>query len=117
MSAVSNPCQGKREQTPFVSHPSPGRAVTVVLHAARVNKAGKDLRAYSVAALHQSVVQQQLPEANTPPSEEGGVNGGAEGSRTPDPQNAILVLSQLSYNPRALAIYSGFWMLARKFEG
>ena len=27
---------------------------------------------------------------------------GAEGNRTPDPQNAILVLSQLSYSPKVL---------------
>lgn len=33
------------------------------------------------------------------------LSGGAEGNRTPDPQNAILVLSQLSYNPKATAIY------------
>ena len=30
----------------------------------------------------------------------GPVTGGGEGTRTPDPQNAILMLSQLSYTPQ-----------------
>ncbi len=32
--------------------------------------------------------------------------GGAEGSRTPDPHNAIVVLYQLSYDPKSNCDYS-----------
>ena len=35
-------------------------------------------------------------------------NGGAEGSRTPDPKTASLVLSQLSYSPtRGITVQGG----------
>ena len=40
--------------------------------------------------------QRKLPVSEPTPSLK---NGGAEGIRTPDPHNAIVVLYQLSYDP------------------
>ena len=44
----------------------------------------------------QLIKNPKLPYFKTIP---GKLTGGAEGSRTPDPHNAIVVLYQLSYDP------------------
>ena len=43
--------------------------------------------------------------------------GGAEGSRTPDPHNAIVVLYQLSYDPTQMrGLYEAAWQACQSLN-
>ena len=43
--------------------------------------------------------------------------GGAEGSRTPDPHNAIVVLYQLSYDPTQMrSFYEAAWQACQSLN-